>query len=83
MSTQKTKLKNKSSQLPLAPILRLMKEATGMLVSEKAALLMRDLLEETIERLAESAADIAKIANKKTITDEMLKVAKKNRERGR
>lgn len=66
------------TEFPLAPIERVIKETTNLLVSESAAKELRDVLTDIAEELALDAADLAKFANRKTIKDRDIALAYKN-----
>lgn len=72
MSTRKSK-----SDLPLAPIERIIKETTGLLVSESAALELRDVLTEIAEQISDDAADLARFDKRKTVKDRDIAFAYK------
>ena len=57
------------TNLPLAPIERIIKETTNMLVSESAAEELRKVLTDIAEELSLDAAELASFANRKTIKD--------------
>jgi len=71
------------TEFPLAPIERVIKETTNLLVSESAAKELRDVLSEIAEELALDAADLAKFAKRKTIKDRDIALAYKNMRKSR
>ena len=64
--------------MPLAPIERIIKETTNMLVSESASTEMRKVLTEIAEQLSEDAADLAVFSKRKTIKDRDIALAYRN-----
>ncbi|HDM23650.1 histone [archaeon] len=62
-------------QLPIAPIHRLIKSANAERVSDEAAKVLRDILEEIGFSIAQRAIEIAKHANRKTVTAEDIRLA--------
>jgi len=71
------------TEFPLAPIERVIKETTNLLVSESAAKELRGVLTEIAEELALDAADLAKFAKRKTIKDRDIALAYKNMRKSR
>lgn len=66
------------TNLPLAPIERIIKETTNMLVSESAAEELRKVLSDVAEEIALDAGELAVFANRKTIKDRDIALAYKN-----
>lgn len=64
------------SEIPLAPIIRIMKKANIDRVSDEAAMTLRDVLEEKAVEISERAALLAKHAGRVTIKEEDVKLAK-------
>ncbi len=71
------------TEFPLAPIERVIKETTNLLVSESAAKELRGVLTEIAEELALDAADLAKFSKRKTIKDRDIALAYKNMRKSR
>jgi histone H3/H4 len=63
------------SDLPLAPVERLIRKAGAERVSEDAAEALADVLEDMAVDLAQKAAQLAKHAGRKTVTAEDIKLA--------
>ena len=63
------------SELPIAAVDRIIRKATGIRVSEDAAKALAEILEEKGEKLSQQAAQFAKHANRKTITEADIKLA--------
>jgi histone H3/H4 len=63
------------AELPLAAVDRIIRKATGIRVSEEAAKVLAEHLEETGLNLSREAAIFAKHANRKTITGADLRLA--------
>ncbi|MCX6801210.1 MAG: NFYB/HAP3 family transcription factor subunit [Candidatus Diapherotrites archaeon] len=64
-------------ELPLAAVDRIVRKATGLRVSESAAKELSIHLEDEGMKVSQQAALFAKHANRKTITDEDIKLAVK------
>jgi histone H3/H4 len=71
-------VRRSQSDLPLAPVERIIKETTKMLVSESAAEELREILAEFAEMVALDAAELAVFAKRKTIKDRDIALAYKN-----
>lgn len=71
-------IRRTKTDIPLAPIERMIKETTNMLVSESASIELRKVLTEVIEELSLDAADLAIFAKRKTIKDRDIALAYKN-----
>lgn len=67
------------AKLPRAPVERILKNASGKRISKKATEQMSEILEEFIEDVAEDAAVYCKHAGRKTITDQDILLAMKDR----
>lgn len=65
-------------ELPLAAVDRIIRKAGNIRVSEDAASVLSDFLEEEGVKIAQQAALYAKHANRKTITDADIKLAIKH-----
>ena len=65
------------SELPLAAVDRIIRKATGIRVSESAALELSTFLEEEGMKVASQAAVFSKHAGRKTVTDEDIRLALK------
>jgi histone H3/H4 len=65
--------------IPRAPIERLLKESSGKRISKKATEQMAKIIENFIEDIAEDASVFCKHAGRKTITDEDILLAMKDR----
>ena len=76
-------IRRSKSEIPLAPLERLIKETTNMLVSESAALELRKIMYELIEDLAMDAGELAVFSNRKTIKDRDIALAFKNMKKSR
>jgi len=76
-------IKRSKTEMPLAPIERIIKETTKLLVSESAALELRKVLTELAEEIALDAAELATFTKRKTIKDRDIALAYKNRIRNR
>lgn len=65
------------SELPIAPIKRLLKNAGASRISDEAAIELAEVLEEYGEDLARDATKLAKHAGRKTIKAEDIELASK------
>ena len=65
------------SELPIAPVTRIIRNAGAERVSEDASQELIRLLEEEAEKIAENAVNLAKHAKRKTITREDIEEATK------
>ena len=65
--------------IPRAPVERLLKDSSGKRISKKATEQMSKILEGMIEEVAEDAAVFCKHAGRKTITDDDILLAMKDR----
>ncbi len=63
------------AELPIAPIDRLIRKAGAERVSEEAAKVLADYLEEYAVELAKKSADFARHAGRKTVKAEDIKLA--------
>ncbi|NHJ87573.1 MAG: histone [Asgard group archaeon] len=68
-------IRRSKTELPLAPIERIIKETTNMLVSESAALELRKVLVEVAEEICHNASDLAAFSDRKTIKDRDITMA--------
>ena len=66
------------SEIPKAPIARIIKEAGAERVSEDAKAELAAYVEEVARNVAKEAAQVAKIAKRKTIKADDIKLAIKN-----
>ena len=64
-------------ELPLAPVDRLIRKAGASRVSESAAEALREILEEIAIEISREAIELANHADRKTVTDEDIKLAAK------
>ncbi|MGC9778812.1 MAG: NFYB/HAP3 family transcription factor subunit [Candidatus Heimdallarchaeota archaeon] len=70
--------RHRRTNLPLAPIERIIKESTNMLVSESAAEELRKVLSDVAEELSIDAGELAVFAKRKTIKDRDIALAFRN-----
>jgi histone H3/H4 len=63
------------TEIPLAPIGRLMKKAGAPRVSEEAIKVLVEKLESEIEKISKDASALAKHAGRKTVTGADIKLA--------
>ena len=66
------------SEIPTAPIARIIKEAGAERVSEDAKAALAAYVEEVAREVAKEATQVAKIAKRKTIKADDIKLAIKN-----
>ena len=66
------------SEIPKAPIARIIKEAGAERVSEDAKAELAAYVEEVARDVAKEAAQVAKIAKRKTVKADDIKLAIKN-----
>ena len=66
------------SEIPKAPIARIIKESGAERVSEDAKAALAEYLEEVARDVAEEANNVAKIAKRKTVKADDIKLASKN-----
>ena len=66
------------SEIPKAPIARIIKEAGAERVSEDAKAALAAYVEEVAREVAKEATQVAKIAKRKTIKADDIKLAIKN-----
>lgn len=66
------------SEIPKAPIARIIKEAGAERVSEDAKAELAAYVEEVARNIAKEATQVAKIAKRKTIKADDIKLAIKN-----
>ena len=63
------------SELPIAPVTRIIKNAGAERVSEEASLELIRLLEQEAKKIAVNAVNLAKHAKRKTVTREDIEEA--------
>ena len=63
------------AELPVAPVVRILKKAGAERVSEEAGKLFAEALEEIAMSIAQEAAALAKHAGRKTVKVEDIKMA--------
>ena len=68
------------SEIPKAPVARIIKESGAERVSEDAKVVLADCLDEVARNVAKEANNVAKIAKRKTIKADDIKLAIKNLE---
>ena len=66
------------SEIPKAPVARIIKESGAEIVSEDAKAELAAYLEEVAREVAKEANAVAKIAKRKTVKAEDIKLAIKN-----
>ena len=66
------------SEIPKAPVARIIKESGAERVSEDAKVALADYLDEVARNVAKEANAVAKIAKRKTVKAEDIKFAIKN-----
>ena len=66
------------SEIPKAPVARIIKETGAERVSEDAKVALADYLDEVARNVAKEANNVAKIAKRKTVKAEDIKLAIKN-----
>lgn len=66
------------SEIPKAPIARIIKEAGAERVSDDAKAALADYLDEVARNVAKEANNVAKIAKRKTVKADDIKLAIKN-----
>jgi DNA-binding protein len=64
------------TEIPVAPLVRILKKANIDRVSDDAATALRDVLEEYAQGVAERAAKLAKHAGRVTVKAEDIRLAK-------
>ena len=67
------------SELPIAAMERIIRKGAGLRVSDSAAKELAQYLEDEGVRVAQQAALFSKHANRKTITDEDIRLVLKNK----
>ena len=65
------------TELPLAAVDRIIRKAGGARVSEEAAAALAEVLEENGIKIAQQATELAKHANRKTVTAADIRLALK------
>ena len=68
------------SEIPKAPVARIIKESGAERVSEDAKVALADYLDEVARNVAKEANNVAKIAKRKTIKADDIKLAITNLE---
>ncbi|HUU79354.1 MAG TPA: histone [candidate division Zixibacteria bacterium] len=76
-------LRRSKTELPLAPIERIIKETTNLLVSESASKQLRDVLLDIAEQISLDAAELAVFSKRKTVKDRDIALAYKNMKKNR
>lgn len=76
-------IRRSKSDLPLAPIERIIKETTNLLVSESASTELRDILYQIAEEISQDAAELAIFSKRKTIKDRDIVLAYKTMRKNR
>ena len=66
------------SEIPKAPVARIIKESGAERVSEDAKVALADYLDEVARDVAKEANNVAKIAKRKTVKAEDIKLSIKN-----
>ena len=66
------------SEIPKAPVARIIKESGAERVSEDAKAALAEYLEEVARDVAKEANNVAKIAKRKTVKADDIKLAIKN-----
>ena len=66
------------SEIPKAPVARIIKETGAERVSEDAKVALADYLDEVARNVAKEANNVAKIAKRKTVKADDIKLAIKN-----
>ena len=66
------------SEIPKAPVARIIKESGAERVSEDAKVALADYLDEVARNVAKEANAVAKIGKRKTVKAEDIKLAIKN-----
>jgi histone H3/H4 len=65
----------KMTEIPIAPLIRLMRTAGAERVSPQAAEVLRDILEDLTMAIANKAIGLANHAGRKTLTGDDIKLA--------
>jgi histone H3/H4 len=68
------------SEIPKAPVARIIKETGAERVSEDAKVALADYLDEVARNVAKEANNVAKIAKRKTVKADDIELAIKNLE---
>lgn len=63
------------AEIPIAPVKRIIKNSGAARISEDAAVVLADAMEEYAETVAEQAVKLAKHAGRKTITADDIELA--------